>query len=312
MNLEINRGRIINGVLAGATAFGGLVATTQKVNADTPTPGPECSTRASVRSEWTRPDGSIIGPVRDRRYLVEAIGRSNVMVTNANGVGVIKQGDREITFVEFRGRSDAVAVNRPAMIIRFQSLNSGESIIVTVPCGQRFNLDSKVKVAPNMTVTPGAGPTFEPRGSVIAKTPAVETPIRGIGTPEPTRAANTSTVTSSPTPSSTPKAESSPAAPSPSASPSAEATPSATPVPVVGSSGSSGPDFRFLGDAVGNGWKIVQESLLPGALAGVALLVAAVNRPGRPRTRVWNAAAWPYRRIRYGATGTYPGPFRVI
>lgn len=296
MNIKELEGRIINATLTGATVLGGLVAAPQEVSADTPTPGPECSTRASVRAEWTRSDGSPIGPVRDRRYLLEAIGRSDIMVTNVNGVGVIKQGDREITFVEFRGRSDAMVANRPAMIIRFQSLNSGESIIVTVPCGQTFNLDSKVRVAPNMTVTPGAGPIFEPRGSVITKTPAVETPSRGTGTPEPTRVASTSTATSLPTrrPDSTPSATVSPTSTT-EAAPSA--TPSATPIPVAkGNSGSSGPDLRFLGDAFGNGWKFVQENVLQGAIAVAVLGGALLFKPFHLRPRLKNSLRWLVRR----------------
>lgn len=315
-----NRGFIANALMAVGLAGGGLMIFPQEAGADTPTPTStptarltpvaDCLVRVAVKAEFVRSDGSIIGTAPNRRYLVEAIGQSAVMTTNNNGVGIAKAGTTEVPYAQFRGKSDAKKDGKDAIGVRVQSLNSGESTAHTAVCGTPLNLDKKVIVGPNMIVTPGTGPTFEPRGRVVDRTPAAETPTR-VTTASPDITV-VRTATSLPTrqPDSTPSATASPVSTS-EATP--NSTPSATPaVPAARNSGPSGPDLRFVGEAAGNVVKTVRESLLPGALAGVVLIWALVNKPYRWRERVWNAARYLDRRVRYGASGAYPRPFRVI
>lgn len=153
---------------------------------------PDCITKNTVRVEWVNPDNTIIGTATGRRYLVEGSNSNPVTLrTNNQGLGIDSATNR--AYAELKGESDATLANKPAMEVRVQSLDSGESIKTTVPCAGIATFEKKVHPAPGVTVTPGVGPTFAPdRGTPLSKTPAAEgtptrilTPVKTPVIPEP-------------------------------------------------------------------------------------------------------------------------------
>lgn len=173
--------RAVRNLAVGVLALSGAaaLAPTGSEAAD-----PNCKALFGIRAQYSS------GTAAGRRYLVEALGKSDVLTTDQNGVTKV---------IELSGASDGEKGGKPGIVVKTQSLNSGEMATQIVNCNARLIADWNIKQSPNQISTPGTGSTFVPeRTPVPVRTPtearlsatasaATETPTRTpIPTAEPT------------------------------------------------------------------------------------------------------------------------------
>jgi len=288
-----------------------------------------CLTRLGVRAEFVRGDGTVIGTASGRKYLVEALGRPSILITNSAGVGVNQEKNSSggnDSYIQARGSSDAKRDGKDAIQFNVQSLASGETSVAMVVCGQQFTEYRTIIPGPNVTVTPGVGPTFAPEmvGTPIAKTPpapdtAATTPTVALPTltPQPDKSASPTTIVVpatvaprvGPTFSPTPPPDK--AIASPTFTPGGENTPTPLPGSVITSTGVLG-SIGFVLDIPAKGVNKVlglntEFPVRTGIdIAGwLALVSLIINRPASIRERVGNTIAFPFREYGYKR-----GPFR--
>lgn len=220
--------RVAGAVIAAATGAAGVEFTRQlfeALNNSTPVveTAEDCETRARIKHQIFRdkggptfPDGKprfqsnideILGTAQNQRFLVEALGQSQVKETNQDGE----------SFVKVRGKSNSKAGNLDAIKFRVQNLQNGDSEEFAIPCGaqvtnyvttnessisnqalNRFGKQEKPRTNLERTPAPGGGdasklsptptPTFTltptPTATVIANPSATSTKE---ATPTPTR-----------------------------------------------------------------------------------------------------------------------------
>ena len=72
-----------------------------------------------------------LGAAPNRKFLVEASGKSVIVTTNEKGLGTDNNGS---SVLSFNGNSTAVDRGKPAMEIVFQDLQNGDKVIIKVAC----------------------------------------------------------------------------------------------------------------------------------------------------------------------------------
>lgn len=159
----------------------------------------DCNTRLRIKHQIFRdkggptfPDGKprfqantdeILGTAQNQRFLVEALGQSQVVTTNQDGEG----------FAQFRGRSDTRTNGADAIKYRTQNLQNGDSTDQIIPCSSQANLfEMTNEAAVNVQTINRSGRVETPPGTEVPRTPApvTGTPVVTVtprpSTPQPT------------------------------------------------------------------------------------------------------------------------------
>lgn len=130
----------------------------------------------------------ILGPAVGRRILVELGGDAFILVTNQQGLGIDQKSNRPDLTVT--SPSNTTEAGKPAISVRIQQLNNGDSIASSIPCGMQKEFDILSEKGP---LTVEAKQTVVPASIEVQRTPETVAKVEATATPQPTEVRPTQT-----------------------------------------------------------------------------------------------------------------------